>query len=113
MHGELGIDWVHAHFRTRTIHHCTKVEHPCCWWPAEKVTPNTSHGEADQEVAEPARRLTHITKGAVFHAWEHIRTLATAFLRSRLETSIRSIGRTKTGQISSALLEFTSVRSLG
>lgn len=30
MHGELGIDWVHAHFRTRTMHHCTKVEHPCC-----------------------------------------------------------------------------------
>ena len=45
---------------------------------AKKIASDTSHGEADQEVAEAARRPTHIAEGAVFHATEDIRILDTA-----------------------------------
>ena len=34
---------------------------------AEKVSSDTSHGETDQEVAEPAGRPTHVAQGPIFH----------------------------------------------
>ena len=34
---------------------------------AEKVSSDTSHGETDQEVTEPAGRPTHVAQGPIFH----------------------------------------------
>src|ERR1700722_19927800 len=34
---------------------------------AEKVSSNASHGETDQEVAEPAGCPTHVAQGPIFH----------------------------------------------
>jgi hypothetical protein len=34
---------------------------------AEKVSSDTSHGETDQEVPEPAGRPTHVAQGPIFH----------------------------------------------
>src|SRR5258708_26715675 len=39
----------------------------------DEKSANASHEETEQEMAEPARRATHIAKGTVFHAVEDIR----------------------------------------
>jgi hypothetical protein len=60
-------------------------------------------------VAEPARRPTHIAEGAVFHAREDIRILATASSRLVIANcSLRFDQATKASQTRSALPQLTS-----